>query len=59
MHSFLFKGLRQAVPWVGLQYVVVVFPDLTHLLFDQVQTSKYSSSENTTYRLKLEIDSFI
>ena len=22
-----------AVPWVGLQYVIVVFPDHTHLLF--------------------------
>ena len=22
------------VPWVGLQYVIVVFPDHTHLLFD-------------------------
>ena len=21
------------VPWVGLQYVIVVFPDHTHLLF--------------------------
>ena len=24
------------VPWVGLQYVIVVFPDHTHLLFDRV-----------------------
>ena len=23
------------VPWVGLQYVIVVFPDHTHLLFGQ------------------------
>ena len=23
------------VPWVGLQYVIVVFPDYTHLLFVQ------------------------
>ena len=22
------------VPWIGLQYVIVVFPDHTHLLFD-------------------------
>ena len=22
------------LPWVGLQYVIVVFPDHTHLLFD-------------------------
>ena len=22
-----------ALPWVGLQYVIVVFPDHTHLLF--------------------------
>ena len=29
-----------AVPWVGLQYVIVVFPDHTHLLFQKriVQT---------------------
>ena len=25
------------VPWVGLQYVIVVFPDHTHLLFDSQQ----------------------
>ena len=24
------------VPWVGLQYVIVVFPDHTHLLFHSV-----------------------
>ena len=24
------------VPWVGLQYVIVVFPDHTHLLFDVI-----------------------
>ena len=23
------------VPWVGLQYVIVVFPDHTHLLLNQ------------------------
>ena len=23
------------VPWVGLQHVIVVFPDHTHLLFDR------------------------
>ena len=23
-----------AVPWVGLQYVIMVFPDHTHLLFN-------------------------
>ena len=23
-----------AVPWIGLHYVIVVFPDHTHLLFD-------------------------
>ena len=27
------------VPWVGLQYVIVVFPDLTHLLLDVNPTS--------------------
>ena len=25
--------LSLTVPWVGLQYVIVVFPDHTHLLF--------------------------
>ena len=25
--------LLLTVPWVGLQYVIVVFPDLTHFLF--------------------------
>ena len=24
------------VPWVGLQYAIVVFPDHTHLLFDTI-----------------------
>ena len=27
------------VPWVGLQYVIVVFPDHTHLLFEMVSHS--------------------
>ena len=27
-----------AVPRVGLQYVIVVFPDFTHLLFDPFST---------------------
>ena len=26
------------VPWVGLQYVIVVFPDHTHLLFESTQS---------------------
>ena len=25
--------LLRTMPWVGLQYVIVVFPDHTHLLF--------------------------
>ena len=25
------------VPWVGLRFVIVVFPDHTHLLFDACQ----------------------
>ena len=28
-----------AVPWVGLRCVIVVFPDHTHLLFDELQSS--------------------
>ena len=31
------------VPWVGLQYVIVVFPDHTHLLFALVLTVCESS----------------
>ena len=27
------QWLFLTVPWVGLQYVIVVFPDHTHLLF--------------------------
>ena len=26
------------VPWIGLQYVIVVFPDHTHLLFGTIQS---------------------
>ena len=29
-------GLFLVVPWVGLQYMIVVFPDHTHLLFDTI-----------------------
>ena len=32
-----------AVPWVGLQFVIVVFPDHTHLLFMWVQTKIFFS----------------
>ena len=31
------------VPWVGLQYVIVVFPDHTHLLFDLKTHSLHTS----------------
>ena len=30
------------VPWVGLQYVIVVFPDHTHLLSDEISEEKVS-----------------
>ena len=30
------EGLFLAVPWVRLQFVIVVFPDHTHLLFSIV-----------------------
>ena len=33
------------VPWVGLQYVVVVFPDHTHLLLDTDQDRKNFSPD--------------
>ena len=29
------------VPWVGVQYVIVVFPDHTHLFFGEVSTVKH------------------
>ena len=32
------------VPWVGLQYVIVVFPDHTHFLFNQGKRTCYESS---------------
>ena len=32
------------VPWVCLQFVIVVFPDLTHLLFVAANSSKISIS---------------
>ena len=35
------------VPWVGLQYVIVVFPDHTHLLF--VCPKRASSRQNILY----------
>ena len=28
------------VPWVGLQFVIVVFPDHTHLLFENMPPSE-------------------
>ena len=30
------------VPWVGLQYVIVVFPDHTHLLFNACASREVS-----------------
>ena len=32
------------VPWVGLQYVIVVFPDHTHLLFNPPATMQVNKS---------------
>ena len=32
------------VPWVGLQFVIVVFPDHTHLLFNEL-----GSGQKTVY----------
>ena len=31
--------LNLMVPWIGLQYVIVVFPDHTHLLFEAIISS--------------------
>ena len=31
------------MPWVGLQYVIMVFPDHTHLLFNDDPSLKLSS----------------
>ena len=36
--------LYLAVPWVCLQFVIFVFPDLTHLLFVTANSSKISIS---------------
>ena len=33
--------------WVGLQFVIVVFPDHTHLLFDLVCTQHILFSQNS------------
>ena len=30
-----YKNSLNELPWVGLQCVIVVFPDYTHLLFDE------------------------
>ena len=40
-----------AVPWVGLQYVIVVFPDHTHLLFSKANCT--DSGTSMCARLKL------
>ena len=34
------------VPWVGLQYVIVVFPDHTHLLFYHLNNSGVTTPYN-------------
>ena len=34
-----------SVPWVGLQFVIVVFPDYTHLLFAICMSLQYLSVE--------------
>ena len=39
------------VPWVGLQYVIVVFPDHTHLHFVLYWTKKISSLHLYTIQL--------
>ena len=44
-----------AVPWVGLQYVIVLFPDHTHLLFAQyykdLAVPKYKGYDNVFMKL--------
>ena len=44
MHRFFHIRyiIRLTVPWVGLQFVIVVFPDHTHLLFHYKPSSCYS-----------------
>ena len=42
-------GLLLMVPWVGLQGVIVVFPDYTHLLFCSfcvIMFKKYQLEDN-------------
>ena len=41
------------VPWVGLQYVIVVFPDHTHLLLETNQNPKFQNPSLTLYIIKL------
>ena len=38
--------LFPTVPWVGLQCVIVVFPDHTHLLFGNVGSTKFSNDDS-------------
>ena len=45
------------VPWVGLQYVMVVFPDHTHLLFNETEycVSKYFSINGTQVLINFQV----
>ena len=40
----MFCGLFLTVPWVVLQYVIVVFPDYTHLLFAHIYNTQFLRS---------------
>ena len=47
------------VPWVGMQYVIVVFPDHTHLLYDHrkntvtTESPERGLSNNLKYKVSL------
>ena len=45
-----------AVPWVCLQFVIMIFPDHTHLLFlDVIHANSYGSSESANLNLSLAL----
>ena len=47
-----------AVPWVCLQFVTVVFPDHTHLLFLKVHVQLFSGNIGIIFGLALHLFSF-
>ena len=48
--------LSLVVPWVGLQYVIVEFPDHTHLLFEYFMKVKSTFHIKRSKDVKLYVD---